>query len=569
MTTAIIIILFYFIASHFGLFLLFKKAGIEGWKALVPFYSIYTAIKIIRKPVWWMAIYYIPFLGFIVWVGIIVELLKQFKILSFWEHALAVIFTPFYLAYIGLSDQYKFAGYEFVAKYKKTKIREWADAIAFAVIAATLIRAIYIEAFTIPTSSMEKSLLVGDFLFVSKVSYGSRIPNTPIFFPFAHHTLPGTDNVKSYSELIKLPYKRLFKLQNVKRNEAVVFNFPAGDTVAVEQQARTYYALLREYDAIFGKENGRKYFTKGMPKKYQKNFIDRYFQPNRNATDEMTYTRAQKIVSEGFGIRARPVDKRENYIKRCVALPGDELKIIDGKLFIDDKEAYQSEGLQTSYSVECVTQQNPNSPPIRMQTLIDNEITDINWSPGYGSTMDMHLTKEALEYVRSLSNVVSITIVNKEKGHYQNSELKSYPIFPNTADYNWTEDNFGPITIPYKGQILELTAKNLPMYVRLIQIYEGNELKTENGKIYINGQETPTYEVQMDYYWMMGDNRHNSQDSRFWGFVPEDHVVGKAVFIWMSLDPNKSLFSKIRWDRVFNLVHKDDDAYQERKEMVQ
>jgi signal peptidase I len=339
--------------------------------------------------------------------------------------------------------------------------------------------------------------------------------------------------------------------------------------VAVEQQARTYYALLREYDAIFGKENGRKYFTAGMPKKYQKNFIDRYFQPKRDANDEMTYTRAQKIVSEGFGIRARPVDKRENYIKRCVALPGDELKIIDGKLFIDDKEAYQSEGLQTSYSVDCVTQQNPNSPPIRMQTLIDNEITDINWSPGYGSTMDMHLTKEALEYVRSLSNVVSITRVNKEKGHYQDSEVKSYPIFPNTADYNWTEDNFGPITIPYKGQILELTANNLPMYVRLIQIYEGNELKTENGKIYINSQETTTYEVKMDYYWMMGDNRHNSQDSRFWGFVPEDHVVGKAVFIWMSLDPNKSLFSKIRWDRVFNLVHKDDDAYQERKEMVQ
>jgi len=569
MTTAIYIILFYFIGSHFGLYLLFKKAGEDGWKALVPFYSTYLAIKIIHKPIWWMLVYYIPFLGFIVWVGIIVELLKQFKILSFWEHALAVVFTPFYLAYVGLTDHHKFAGYEFVKTYKKTKIREWADAIAFAVIAATLIRAIYIEAFTIPTSSMEKSLLVGDFLFVSKVSYGSRIPNTPIFFPFAHHTLPGTENVKSYSELIKLPYKRLFKFQDVKRNEAVVFNFPAGDTVAVEQQARTYYALLREYNAIFGEEDGRNYFMNGLPKTYQKNFIDRYFQPNRDQNDDMTYARAQKIVAEGFEVSARPVDKRENYIKRCVALPGDQLQIIDGKLLIDGKEAYQAEGLQTTYTVTCKAQTNPQLPPIRYEQLIDNEITDFSWSPEMGNTIDLHLSKESLYFIRSLSNVESVTKINKEKGFYQNSSLKSYPIFPNTAETDWTEDNFGPINIPYKGQVLELTTANLPMYRRLIEIYEGNELKVEEGQMYINGKATTSYEVKMDYYWMMGDNRHNSQDSRFWGFVPEDHIVGKAVFIWMSLDPNKSLFSKIRWDRVFNLVHKDDEAYGERKEMVQ
>ena len=570
MTTALIIILFYFIASHFGLFLLFKKAGVEAWKALVPFYSTYLAIKMIHKPIWWMAIYYIPFLGFIVWVGIIVELLKQFKILTFWEHALAVVLTPFYLAYVGLSDNYQHAGYEFVENYKKTKIREWADAIAFAVIAATMIRAIYIEAFTIPTSSMEKSLQVGDFLFVSKVSYGSRIPNTPIFFPFAHHTLPGTDNVKSYSELIQLPYKRLFKLQDVKRNEAVVFNFPAGDTVAVEQQAQTYYALLREYDAIFGKENGRKYFMEGLPKQYQRNFIDRYFQPNRDLNDDMTPAKAQKIVTEGFEVVARPVDKRENYIKRCVALPGDQLEIKDGKLFINQEEAYQSEGQQTNYLVTCKGQSNPQLPPIRYELLIDNEITDFSWSPEMGSSMELHLTAEALEFIRSMSSVVSVERIIKEKGEYQNSSLKSYPIFPNTAESDWTEDNFGPISIPYKGEVLQLTTANLPMYERLIDIYENNDLKVEDGQIYINGEATTSYEVKMDYYWMMGDNRHNSQDSRFWGFVPEDHIVGKAVFIWMSLDPNKSsLFSKIRWDRVFNLVHNDDEAYGDRKEMGQ
>lgn len=564
MTIPLIIILFYFIASHFGLYLIFQKAGIEGWKALVPFYSTYIAIKQIEKPLWWMIIYYIPFLGFIVWVGIIVELLKQFKILSFWEHTLGVVFTPFYLAHVGLSDKYQYAGPEFVKQYKKSKPREWADAIAFAVIAATLIRAIYIEAFTIPTSSMEKSLLVGDFLFVSKISYGSRIPNTPIFFPFAHHTMPGTQNVKSYSELIKLPYKRLFKLQDVKRNEAVVFNFPAGDTVAVEQQSRTYYALLREYEALFGEE-GRNYLLNGMPKKYQANFIDRYIPINQN----LSRATAQKIVSEGYDIRARPVDKRENYIKRCVALPGDELKIVDGTLFINGKEAYQAEGLQTSYLLECNPSANPNLPPIRQELLIENEITDINWNPSFGNFMILHLTKEALEFVRSLPQVIKIEKLNKELGYYQEQKGSANPIFPNTDSTKWTEDNFGPLKIPYAGETLQLTLENLPMYDRLIRIYENNSLEVKNGKIIINGEETTTYNVKMDYYWLMGDNRHNSQDSRFWGFVPEDHVVGKAVFIWMSLDPNKSFLSKIRWDRLFSFVHNDDEAYQDRKEITE
>lgn len=551
-----IILLIYFVSSHVGLYLLFQKAGEAGWKALVPFYSTYVAVKMIHKPVWWVAVYYIPFLGFIVWVGIIVELLKQFKILSFWEHALSIIATPIYLAYVGLSDKFQYAGYAFVEKYKKTKVREWADAISFAVIAATMIRAIYIEAFTIPTSSMEKSLLVGDFLFVSKVNYGSRIPNTPIFFPFAHHTLPFTENVKSYSELIQLPYKRLFKFQDVKRNEAVVFNFPAGDTVAVEQQARTYYALLREYDAIFGKE-GRNYFLNGMPKQYQRKFIQQYLRPNADPSDDMTMARAEKIVSEGYEVRARPVDKRENYIKRCVALPGDKLEIVNGTLFINDEEAYQAEGIQTSYLVEVKSAINP-------QTLLDNEITDFG---NYGSVYQMHLTKESLEFVRTLPQVTSVTKLNKERGAYANQENSANPIFPNTKNSEWTEDNFGPLNIPYKGETLQLTKENLPLYDRLIRIYEGNELEVKGSQIFINGKETSEYEVQMDYYWMMGDNRHNSQDSRFWGFVPEDHIVGKAVFIWMSLDPHKSFLSKIRWDRMFTLVHNDHEAYQDRKEM--
>jgi len=556
MDILIIILTFYFLSSHLGLYLLFQKAGVSGWKALVPFYGTYIAIKMIHKPIWWMAVYYIPFVGFIVWVGIIVEFLKQFKILSYWEHALAVVFTPFYLAFVGFKAEYQHAGYAYVESYQKSKPREWADAISFAVIAATLIRAIYIEAFTIPTSSMEKSLLVGDFLFVSKISYGSRIPNTPIFFPFAHHTMPFTDNVKSYSELIKLPYARLPKFQDVKRNEAVVFNFPAGDTVAIEMQNRTYYQMLREYNSIFGVENGRKYFMNGMPKKYQSKFIEGYLPGERNMDPKV----ARKIVEEGYEVTARPVDKRENYIKRCVALPGDKLHIVDGKLFINDGEAFQAEGIQTSYIIQT------DGNVIDHQLLYDNEITDFNaHSLGYR----MHLTEKSLSFVRSLPQVKQIIKENKELGAYSGSQASASPIFPNTDTTLWTEDNFGPIHIPYKGKVVELSLKNLPFYEKIIRDYELNDLEVKDGKIYVNGKIANSYKIKMDYYWMMGDNRHNSQDSRFWGFVPEDHIVGKAVFIWLSLDPNKSFLSKIRWNRLFSIIHSDDDAYQERKKIAQ
>jgi signal peptidase I len=510
-----ILLFLYFLSSHVGLYLLFKKAGLPAWQILVPFYGTYVAIKLIRKPLWWIAVYYIPFLGFIVWVGIIVELLKQFKILSYWEHALAVVFTPVYLVYVGLSNKYQHAGYEFVETYKKSKRREWADAISFAVIAATLIRAIYIEAFTIPTSSMEKSLLVGDFLFVSKVNYGSRIPNTPIFFPFAHHTMWFTENVKSYSELIQLPYARLPKFQEVKRNEAVVFNFPAGDTVVVERQNETYYQIIRD--------EGR------------------------------------KNVFRNYSITTRPVDKRENYIKRCVALPGDKLQIVNTQLLINDQPAYEPEGMQYSYLVQT------NGGGFSKERMLEQEITE--FQQVRPDLWFMQLSNEALNFVRSLPQVSRVEKINKSEGYYQQTKERKNPIFPNTDTTSWTEDNFGPIHIPYKGEVVQLSPANLPLYERIIRDYEGNELEVKGGSIFINGKESTSYEVQMDYYWMMGDNRHNSQDSRFWGFVPEDHIVGKAVFIWLSLDPNKSFLNKIRWNRLFSFIHSDDDAYQERKQI--
>lgn len=505
-----LLIVLYFLLSHIGLYLLFQKAGIAGWKALIPFYGTYLSLKIIRKPLWWMAVYYIPFIGFVVWVGIIVELLKQFKIIDFWDHAMAVVFTPVYLTYVGLSKKYSFAGYEFVDQYKKSKMREWVDAISFAVIAATLIRAIYIEAFTIPTSSMEKSLLVGDFLFVSKLSYGSRIPNTPIFFPFAHHTMWFTESVKSYSELIQLPYARLPKLQEVKRNEAVVFNFPAGDTVIVQHQNRTYYQMVRD--------DGR------------------------------------KNIWNKYDVISRPVDKRENYIKRCVALPGDQLSVRDAELFINGEKAYQPKGLQYTYLVQT------NGEGFNRSNLLDHEITE--FSPtNLNGVWEMQLTAENVQYIRGLTQVQRVEKAIKPLGFYDDERYTKNPIFPNTDTTSWTEDNFGPIKIPYKGEVIQLNTANLPLYERIISVYEGNELEVKGDQIYINGEQTDQYTIQMDYYWMMGDNRHNSQDSRFWGFVPEDHIVGKAIFIWLSLDPNKGLISNIRWDRLFTFVHDDDSAY--------
>ena len=497
-----ILAIIYFLSSHIGLFLIFKKAGLDGKKALIPIYGTFLAIKLINKPWWWLIVYYIPFVGFIIWVGIVTELLKRFGKFEFYKHVLMVIAAPIYLYLLGSQDKYKWMGQAVVDRWTKPKSREWADAISFAVILATIIRAFYIEAFTIPTSSMEKSLLVGDFLFVSKVSYGSRVPNTPLFFPFAHHTLPGTEKTKSYLEWIKFPYYRVFEFDKVERNDAVVFNWPAGDTVVVQHQDRTFYQLERDY----GRAN----------------------------------------LEREFDVIARPVDKRENYIKRCVGIPGDKIEIIDSKLFVNDKEAYRAEGVQFSYLI--YTDGRGFSP----NQLLDMEITEYKMEGP--EVYFMLLTDENRKAMEALPNVKKVEPIIKKKGYYSVGKYGKNIIYPNDKAYDWTEDNYGPIHIPKKGESIKLTIENWPLYRRIIQVYEGNEVAIKDGKILINNQITENYTFKMDYYWMMGDNRHNSQDSRFWGFVPEDHVVGKAVFVWLSLDPNRSGLNKVRWNRLFTPI---------------
>jgi signal peptidase I len=397
---------------------------------------------------------------------------------------------------------------------KPGKIIEWVDAIIFAVVAATLIRMFFIEAYTIPTSSMEKTLLVGDYLFVSKVSYGPKMPNTPLSFPFVHHTMPFSETAKSFVEWIKWPYKRIAGFGNVKRNDIVVFNFPEGDTVALKRQNESYYDLCRRY----GRE--------------------------RVWTDKLN-----------FGdIIYRPVDKQENYIKRCVAVPGDKIEVKHTQVFINDKKQEHFEKMQ--YYYEVITKDLSFNPKNLERLGMSND--DIEFALNTQQTITdtltristnhyiMTITEEMANTIRAFPNVISAKV-------YEIKERED--VFPQDSTICYNRDNFGPLYVPKKGQTVTLTIKNLPIYQRIIDVYEDNDLAVKGDKIFINGKETNSYTLKMDYYFMMGDNRHNSQDARFWGFVPEDHIVGKAVFIWLSLDKDKSFFSKIRWSRMFRLIN--------------
>jgi signal peptidase I len=482
---------------------LFEKAGRKGWETLIPFYNLYIFLQIIKKPWWWMLLLFFPFLNVFMFMLMLVELVKCFNKFSLGQQFLSVVLPFIYLPYLGMNDDEVFTDPSDRPKIKKSITREWVDAIIFAVVAATIIRTFLLEAYTIPTSSMEKSLLVGDYLFVSKITYGPKAPNTPLSFPFVHHTLPLTEDIKSYVEWIKFPYYRFAGLKNVDHNDAVVFNYPAGDTVSTRFQSNvSYYALINKY--------GR----------------ERVWSDSRN-----------------FGeIVVRPVDKRENYVKRCIGLPGDTLSIIGRQVFLNGEKAENPEKLQYQYNVTT------DGSSINPKILDKLDITESSRGNRPGE-FTFVLTNEAKTELKKLPIVKSIEVFN------DGPDIWKPEIFPYDSAFKWNRDNFGPIYIPKKEIPINLTLTNLPIYERLITTYEGNTLNVFDGEIIINGKATTTYTPKLNYYWMMGDNRHNSADSRYWGFVPEDHVVGRAEFIWLSLDKNKGLFDgKIRWNRLFSIV---------------
>ena len=396
---------------------------------------------------------------------------------------------------------------------------EWLDALIFAVIAVTLINIFLFQNYRIPTPSMEKSLLVGDHLFVSKVAYGPRMPNTPIAFPFTQHTMPIT-NGKSWSNIILWPYNRLAGFGEVKRFDPVVFNFPAGDTVVLEEQVTSYYEIVRR--------TARELMTR-----------DTYSGGGAKPVEEYM-AEARKEVKENNTIIYRPVDRRDNYVKRCVAVPGDTLLIRAGELFINGEEVVELPTQQTTYFVSTKgTTINPKA--FERLSIAKSDQNMLSSTVYY-----LPLTKESVDAISKFTNVVSVTPATARVNEYAPF------IFPYDTERGWNEDNFGPLWIPVKGATVKLDSSNIILYDRIIDVYEENDLKVEGNNIYINGSLTDSYTFKMNYYWMMGDNRHNSADSRYWGFVPEDHIVGKPKFIWLSIDKEAKGLKRIRFGRMFS-----------------
>jgi signal peptidase I len=378
-----------------------------------------------------------------------------------------------------------------------TSLSEWVDALLFALVVAGILRTFLFEAYTIPSSSMEKTLLTGDYLFVSKLKYGPAMPRTPLSVPLVQHTLPFTSSKKSYSEKIKWPYHRLAGLVKIRHNDVFVFHFPLGDTVLAEDPIQNYYEKL--------KETGREY------------------------------------LEENFTIISRPVDKRENYIKRCVGLPGDTLEIRDGILVINGGAVDDPAQAQFYYQIGRKYQDLPPTVNNYIDSLAGESRIEGPWGT------EVRLTREMASTLEGMAD--SVKVKKAIHSSFRNTQL--FPFYDNSP---WSEDNYGPIIIPKKGMVVKLTPVSLPFYERIIRVYEGNSLETKGDSVYINGNLTDRYTILMDYYFAMGDNRQNSSDSRYWGFVPEDHIVGKAVFVWLSIDPDASGMKRFRWKHMFTRV---------------
>ena len=419
-------------------------------------------------------------------------------------------------------------------------VMSWVDALVFALVAVYFINLFFFQNYVIPSSSLEKSLLTGDYLFVSKVSYGPRIPETPLTMPLTQHTLP-LFQTKSYIEWPHWDYRRVKGFGKVELNDIVVFNYPAGDTLSsdMRHQAEDFYRNCYGYG--YGLWESRPN-PDSLSTEQRMKYFSQLYQLGRKYIENN---------SQEYGIiTTRPTDRRENYVKRCVGLPGMTLQIKDRIVYLDGKANKEPDNVQyTYYIIKGFSEDGKPSYGFK-RYLTDEEMKE--WGitgEDLRSLNEFHympLTKHAVDELSKQKDLVESIVIN--------TNADEWDIYPMNGNLHWTRDNYGPIWIPAKGKSIQLTMDNLPVYERCIRTYEGNTLEVKDGKILINGKVATSYTFKLDYYWMMGDNRHNSLDSRYWGFVPEDHIVGKPIFIWWSSDPDRGGFSGIRWNRLFRIV---------------
>ena len=512
---------------------LYKKAGFSAIASIIPFYNSLVLMKIINRPWWWVILLFIPIVNLLIFPIVWIETIRSFGKNTNMDTIKVVCSLGLYIFLVNYDKNT-----EYIANRDlnpKGGFEEWFSSIIFAIILATIVHTYFIQPFIIPTGSLERTLLVGDFLFVSKYNYGARVPKTVVAFPMVHDTILGT-GIRSYLNEPQLPYLRLPKLQKIKRNDIVTFNWPA-DTV-------------------------RKFFVREK------------------------------------GVK-KPIDKKSNYVKRCVGLPGDTLEIVNGELRINKEKsilpyrakplfkytAYNSKGIssqklnqlglydfQRKFKIENITQNSFDDIKPHILSLSDNNVenfTIITNSKGI-PTEKIRRNRLSVSEITERKKKFSLTesdykiilnngIVDSIVRDFKKSKSYNTAFFPNNITFDWNEDNYGPIVIPKKNQSIDINLTNLPLYKKIIKDYEKNNLKIVENKIFINNKETNKYKFKMDYYWMMGDNRYSSEDSRMWGFVPEDHIVGKPIFIWMSIDGiNDGIKNwKIRWDRVFTTIHED------------